>query len=292
VFPLESGIVPADHVRLTKDEVIYNMTQGVYANDPAQWVPDATGYVLDEWQKRVFRKLFKVDGKGRMSVAASHGAGKTLIAGLLTHYFLCNFIPSKVAITGPTGKQTRAQVWSYISAVWNRSVFKEDISWYRTKMAMKIAEEEWFATWLTSKEPKSIEGFHGPDDGKNLLWIVEESKGVADGVFEAIQGALSHLHNYWYISSTCGVASGFFFDTHNLKRAEWETERVPYTESSRISIEQVKKWAATWGRDSPIFRARVMAEFPEEDEKIIVPLVWYDRAIERRDEPDELEEAA
>lgn len=188
-----------------------------------------------------------------------------------------------------TGKQTRSQLWNYVSAIWHRSVFKDDIDWFRTTMSFKAAPGEWFATWLTSKEPKSIEGFHGPDDGKNLLWIVEESKGVADAVFEAIQGALSAEHNYWYISSTCGTATGFFFDTFHSKRELWENISVPYYESSRISPEQVKKWEKTWGKESSIFKARVMAEFPEEDEKIICPLSWYERAIVHS---DDMEDAA
>ena len=288
----ESGIVSVDGVRLTKDAVLGRMFDGVYANDPAQWVPDATGYVLDEWQKRAMRKLFNPNGKMRLAVAASHGAGKSHLAAIILHFFMCNYPPSICVATGPTGKQTRSQFWAKVASVWNRSVFHDDIEWYRTKMAMKGLEEEWFAVWLTSKEPKSIEGFHGPKDGENLIWIVEESKGVADGVFEAIQGALSHANNYWLISSTCGVASGFFFDCFHSKQDQWETERVPYTESSRISPEQVKKWAATWGRDSSIFRARVMAEFPTEDEKVCVPYGWYLRSVEKHEEPEDLEEAA
>lgn len=291
-------------VRLTKEQVMGRMAEGVYWEYPEQWVPDATGYILDPWQKELMRKLFigssapkgasmmswGGEKKARLSCKASHGSGKTLMSAVLTHFFLCNFFPSRVAITGPTGKQTRAQVWNYISAIWNRSVFKEEMDWYRTTMTFKISPGEWFATWLTSKEPKSIEGFHGPDEGKNLLWIVEESKGVADAVFEAIQGALSHEHNYWYISSTCGTASGFFFDTFHSKKELWENVSVPYTESSRISLEQVKKWEKTWGRDSSIFKARVLAEFPEEDEKCICPTSWYQRAVIRED--DDLEDAA
>lgn len=191
-----------------------------------------------------------------------------------------------------TGKQTRSQVWSVIAQIWNRSVFKDDLDWFRTKMAFKASPEEWFAIWLTSKEPKSIEGFHGPDEGKNLLWIIEESKGVEDKVFEAIQGALSCEQNYWYISSTCGIAHGFFFDTFHSQKELWENVSVPYYESSRISPEQVRIWKKTWGEDSSIFRARVMAEFPEESDKIIVPNSWYLRAVVRNDDDDDMDDAA
>lgn len=281
-------------VRLKKEEVIERLSMGVYAKDPAQFTPDSTGYVLDEWQKRAICKLFKPGGKAKLAIAASHGVGKTFMTAIILHHFLWNFIRSKVAITGPTGKQTKAQVWTYVSEVHSRSVFKEDMIWQKTKVGVKASPEMWMATWLTSKEPKSIEGFHGPEEGENLLWAVEESKGVADAVFEAILGALSHKNNYLYISSTCGKASGFFYNCFHSKKDEWETEQIPYTESSRISTEKVEKWAKTWGRNSSIFRARVLAQFPEEDDKIIVPLSWCERALELEEDDgdDDMDEAA
>ena len=287
-------------VRLSKMEVIRRMAEGLYLEFPEQWVPDATGYVLDEWQKNIIRKLFignnpppgadifswYPEKKARLSLRAAHSCGKTFMASILTHFFLCNYLPSRVAITGPTGKQTKSQVWNYIQTVWSRSVFRDDIEMYGTTMKFRESPAEWFATWLTSKEPRSIEGFHGPNDGENLLWIVEESKTVADAVFEAIQGALSNEHCYWYISSTCGSASGFFFDTFHSKQSLWENTKVTYKDSSRISLDQIRKWEQSWGRDSSIFKARALAEFPEEDDKILVPLSWCERAI-RQPQNDE-----
>ena len=276
---------PEQGARLTKLDVIKRMQAGIYMADPAQWVPDALGLELDEWQKMSMRLLFK-GGKNRLAVAACHGSGKSMMSAVITHFFLFNFVPSKVIASGPTGKQTRSQFWSYTNDMWNRSVFKDDIFWFKTKMAVKGAEEQWNASWLTSKEPRTIEGFHGPKEGKNLLWIIEEAKGVADPVFEAIQGALSHEDNYMYISSTCGGPRGYFYRCFYDKRALWNTQRIPYTESSRISPEQVQKWKDQWGENSPIFRARAMAEFPDESDNVLVPLSFLERAVVPADDDD------
>ncbi|MDP3793596.1 MAG: hypothetical protein Q8R07_02475 [Candidatus Uhrbacteria bacterium] len=272
------AVVPEQGGRLTKIDVIKRMQAGIYMADPAQWVPDALGMELDEWQKNSLRLLFK-GGKNRLAVAASHGTGKSMMSAVITHFFLFNFVPSRVIASGPTGKQTRSQYWSYINDMWNRSVFRDDIVWFKTKMSIKGAEEQWTALWLTSKEPRTIEGFHGPKEGRNLLWIIEEAKGVADPVFEAIQGALSHEDNYWYISSTCGGPRGFFYRCFYEKRGLWHTQRIPYTESTRISLDQVQKWKDMWGENSPIFRARAMAEFPDESDNVLVPLSFLERAV-------------
>lgn len=278
-------------VRLTKEQVVERMLEGVYQEFPEQWVPDATGYILDDWQKELMRTLF-LSNKPRTSVAASHGAGKTHMSAIIINFFLANFAPSKCAVTGPTGKQTRNQLWSSVATVWNRSVFHDDFEWFKTRMYFKDPRwsEEWAAVWVTSKDPKTIEGFHGPKDGENLIWICEESKSLDDAVFESIYGALTHENNFWYISSTCGGAHGFFYDTFYSKSHLWNNIRVPYYKSSRVSKKKVDELKETYGADSSIFRARMLAEFPEEDDKIICPLSWCERAVVRNEKDDDFED--
>lgn len=282
-------IEPLQEPNLNK--VLERMASGIYAADPALWVKDALGYDLDQWQKEAMRVLFlgkryKEDavGLGRVSIRAGHGVGKTLLASIIAHYFLMNFVPSKVAITGPTGQQTRRQIWSYIHTVWRRSVFRDQIAWQATRVCVKGAEEEWNIVWMTSREPKHIEGYHGPLEGRNLLWIIEEAKGVQDAVFEAISGALSHEDNYWYVSSTCGPPRGMFYDTHHSLRHLWDTIHIPSTASPRVSMKQIEMWKRQWGEDSPIYKARVLAEFPEDEDQVICPLSWCMRAVEEQEE--------
>lgn len=272
--------------KLTKDQVLIRMADGLYLNHPEIWPLHAMGTRLDQWQKRTMAKLFTGE-KHRMSVRAGHGAGKTKLASIIVHYFLLNFIPSKVIISGPTGKQTRSQHWAYLNDAWNDSVFKDDIEWQRTKMFIKGEgnEENWFATWVSSKNPKNMEGFHGPLEGRNLLWIIEEAKGVQDAAFEALSGALSNDDNYLYISSTCGPPHGFFYRSHTSLRHMFDTEHIPSTQSSRVSEKQIDIWRVQYGgEDSPIFQARVLANFPEDSDFAIVSLAMLEKAVEQNDD--------
>ncbi len=214
------------------------------------------------------------------------------LSSRITLQFLMNYIPSLIVATGPTGKQTRSQYWALLCTAIQKSVFKDDIESLATRVFVKgdLSKEEWKAVWVTSKEPRTIEGFHGPQEGRNLLWIVEEAKAVADPVFEALSGALSHEDNFLYISSTCGPPRGHFFDSHTKLRHLYDTSHVPSTQSSRVSPQQVQKWREQWGEDSPVFKARVLAEFPEEDESAIASLSWCLRAVENQTD-DEMEAA-
>ena len=182
-----------------------------------------------------------------------------------------------------TSRQTRLQVWSYLNQIWQTNFLKDKIEWLKTKMYIKGYEESWFAAWVTSKNPKNAEGFHG----ENLLWIIEEAKAVQDAVFEGIHGALSQTNNFIYISSTCSVPSGYFYETHTSKADMWDPFKFASWESPRVSPEKIEIWRKEWGEDSPIFQARVAAEFPEESTYSIVPLSHLLRAVETDGTEDE-----
>ncbi len=209
------------------------------------------------------------------------------LSSRLAVQFLMTHIPSLIIATGPTGKQTRSQFWSYVCMAVANSVFADDIECLATRVFVKGKNaEEWKIIWVTSKEPRTIEGFHG----ENLLWIVEEAKAVGDPVFESLSGALSQENNYLYVSSTCGPPRGHFFESHTRLRHLYDTAHVPSTESSRVSPEKIQLWKEQWGEDSPVYKARVLAEFPEEDDSAIASLSWLVRAIENPND-DEMEAA-
>lgn len=184
-----------------------------------------------------------------------------------------------------TGRQTRLQFWAYLNDIWNSSVFKNDLEWQKTKMFVRGEknEENWFCAWVSSKNPKNMEGFHGPLEGRNLLWMIEEAKGVQDAAYEGLSGALSHEDNFLYISSTCGPPRGHFYKSHTTLRHIYDTMHVPSTMSPRVSKDQIETWKLQYnGEDSPIFRARVMAEFPTGSDFAIAPLEWLEDAIDSR----------
>ena len=260
--------------------ILERMREGAYLANPVLGVKDLLRIDLDPKQKEVVNALF-LGKKHMVSLRGGHGIGKTFLSGVIANLFLDIFIPSKIIITGPSSKQTRLQVWSYLNQVWQTNILRDNIEWLKTKMYVKGAEEEWFASWVPCKNPKNVEGYHG----ENLLWIVEEAKGVPDAVFESIHGALSQANNYFYISSTCSAPQGYFYETHTKKLDQWDVFKIPSWESPRVSPERIEGWIKEWGEDSPIYQARVAAEFPDEDTFTMVPLSWLLRSVE--DEEDE-----
>ena len=262
--------------------ILERMAQGTYLTNPALAAKDQLRLDLDPWQGEVIHTLLRGEKK-RVSVRAGHGSGKTFLSATIAHIFLNNYPKSRVLITGPTSRQTRLQVWSYLNEIWQTNFLREKIEWLKTKMYVKGHEENWFAAWVTSKNHKNAEGFHG----ENLLWIIEEGKSVQDAVYEGVQGALSQVNNFFYTSSTCGHPSGYFYETHTSRTDQWDTFHIPSWKSPRVSPEKIEVWRKEWGEDSPIYQARVAAEFPEESMYSIVPLSHLFRAVEGDDDDEE-----
>lgn len=278
---------------LPKSQVLRNLAEGMYLEKPSLFPRDAMGVFPDDWQAEVLDCFRLGSPVTRVSVAAGHTVGKTFLASLLAHAFMGIYAPSRVIVSGPTGKQTRLQFWAGLNSLWHRSVFMEDMQWQKTKMFVrgKRNEEEWYTAWVSSsKDSKTIEGFHGPLDGKNLLWIIEEAKAVSDNVFESLAGALSNENCFLYISSTCGAPHGHFYMSQTTLKDQYKTLQIPSTMCPRVPERKIREWEKLWGKDSPIFRARVMAEFPDEETNCIANLAWIERAIEK--EIDDFDEAA
>ena len=270
---------------LNKAQVMKNVADGLYLEYPELFIPHSTGEILEPYQREIVSCVFKPGTKKRFSVRAGHGIGKTWLSSHIAYQFMMMNPLSLIMATGPTGKQTRNQFWSYLDSAFKKSIFFNDVELLKQKIYIKGHDEDWRIIWVTSRDPATIEGFHND----NLLWIIEEGKGVEDPVYEALSGALSKPNNLLYISSTCGPPRGHFFDSHNRLRNLYHTFHIPSTESARVSPEQIAIWEEQWGgEDSAIFKARVLAIFPSFDDSYIANLADLMDAIETPEERGEL----
>ena len=51
-----------------------------------------------------------------------------------------------------------------------------------------------------------------------------------------------------------------------------------------VTLEWVEDSKRKWGEDSPIYRSRVLGEFPDNDDDVLVPLAWAEEAVRRHDD--------
>jgi phage terminase large subunit len=228
----------------------------------------------DPWQ---LEALAAMDSGSNVSIRSGHGTGKTALKAWGVIQTLTCFPFAKVPCTAPTQHQLSDLLWAEVAYWLNRSPLKGLINWTATKLTMAGYDESWFAVARSCAIPENLAGFHAP----KLRYFVDEASGVPDNIMAVVDGALTTEGSQIIMGGNPTRVSGYFFDSHHKSRASWHTVHISSEESPRVSKSYAVNMAAKWGRDSDIYRVRVLGDFPnaEADGFIALPLV--EEAVER-----------
>ena len=249
-------------------------------NNPRLFVTDVLAAEIEPWQGEALDAIARHD---RVSIRAGHGVGKTTVLAWVTLWFMLTRKPFKIPITANSQDQLRDVVWPEIRK-WHARLptalrCEIDVAAERVSLA---SSPGCFAVARTasSDNPEALQGFH--DD--NLLFLIEEASGIADIVFQVAQGSLSTPGAKILMFANPTRISGFFYESHHKLRDRWHTMRVNSEDVPRARghIEDI---ALQYGRDSNIYRVRVLGEFPTSEDDVVVPLHLCEAAVRRKVEP-------
>jgi phage terminase large subunit len=244
--------------------------------EPADWKNEPVGYLrevlkADTWQRQNEIAEAVRDCR-RVAVRSCHHSGKTFLAGGLVPWYLTAYDPALVITTAPTDRQVRKQLWGEI----NRHVRRAGLTCEVSTMEMSLGPDQ-KAYGFTTNEPDKFQGWHSP----NILFIVDEASGVGELIYQAIEGCLTGPNAKLLLIGNPTQAGGTFF----------EAFRSPLYEKFHISAHDVPErllpaaWAEerekVWGKDSPIFKVRVLGEFPPQGEDSLINLQWVEDAFDR-----------
>lgn len=264
-----------------------------YASDPVAFCRDILGYDPWERQREVLRAVVE---HPLVSVKSGHRVGKSWLAGSLALWFYCTFPDARVICTAPTATNVQGVVWRAIRQLHARSgrclaCAKADASGpvpcaHGTVIDGRPAERA--GTGLVAADLREVKGYTVRDveaicgtAGSALLFIMDEASGVADAIYEGLEGNRAG----W--TEEAGVmvrmllignptrTVGEFYDSHEHPRKKEVYHRI--TISSRDTPNAVEKrnlipglathfWVeqmvAKYGEDSAFVKVRVDGEFP------------------------------
>ena len=246
------------------------------AGEPAPW----------RWPKSDETEYVKKIG---LSIMAGQGPGKGAFAAGNIIRFLCCFPFSKLPCTGPTGHQVRDNLWAEINKWLRKSNVKEWLTWQSEKVYFTEHEgKEWFAVARTCNMKGSAEdqadtlsGFH--ED--YMLAVIDEGAGVPDPVFKPFEGTLTGICNIVLLLFNPTRSKGFAIDTQTKDRDRWVCLRWNCEESEIVSREHIEGLAKKYGRESNVYRIRVLGLPPKTGDRCLVEWDWAEDAIEREIEP-------
>jgi len=208
----------------------------------------------------------------RVSVRSGHGTGKSTFMAWAIPWFLACYFPAKVPCTAPTSHQLEDILWSEL-AKWQRVMqerfpaFGGQFEWSSGAFRLKHAPEEAFAVARTSRpeKPEALQGFHSD----HILFLIDEASGVSENVFEVAEGALSTEGAFVLMAANPTRNSGYFYDSHHKMRASWAALHWNGEESPRVSREYIENMAKKYGRQSSVFKVRVLGEFVDAPDGVI-----------------------
>ena len=267
-----------------------------FQREPDWWCEQTLGDSLWTKQREILRALADHE---KVAVASCHGIGKTWLASRAALWFLHSFCPAIVATTAPTAHQVRNLLWKEIRTAHGRLPEElRDLSRCLTTELQFLTDDgsavrpDHLAWGRSTDDQSQFQGVHGP----YLMAIVDEAAGVADEIYEALDTwAAGGVYRELLIGNPTSAEGKFYrafnnpeLNYHCIRVAVhdtpmWSGEDVP-DRVRRLLIQpaRVAEWAADWGEESPAFKSRVLAQFPEGDAtSILIPLGWIEACVAR-----------
>ena len=250
-----------------------------WSRDPLAFVREALLVQPDPWQVKVLDALRR--GVTRISIRSGNGVGKTTLLAWLAIWFpVCRY-PSKCIVTAPTSQQLYDGLWSEVRR-WLSNCPPSISGLFDIlgdRLSLKAAPAECFVSARTSRmeQPESLQGVHSA----NVLLIVDEASGVPEQVFEAGSGSMSTPGAITILASNPLRSSGFFFRTHTDLSDRWLSFRVSCFDSPRVDPVFIKEIAESFGIASARYQARVLGEFPLNEDEVLCPRALVEPALTR-----------
>ena len=229
----------------------------------------------------------------RIAWRAGHGVGKSTLLSWIISWWLLTRPFSRVIILAPAFKR---QVGKYLLPEvrkWLRNAHNNGVELPLVVKAETVEVEgynkDWFALAVQASDPGKVEGGHG----QSLCVLADEAKALSAEVIEALHGTQTDIggDRLYFMVSVPGPTSGPFYDTFRKGSDLWKLHHTSCVGSGAVSQEWVEERKTEWGENSPVYQARVLGEFPEDEEGQLFRLsdleAAQERTIERPDPEDE-----
>jgi phage terminase large subunit len=252
------------------------------AMDPVAFVRGIIGIEPEKWQREA---LEAVRDNDRVAIRSGHGIGKTAFLSWLILWWLTTRTPARIACTANTASQLSDILWAEVQK-WYRRLpegFQSVLDVKSDRIDVVGADNFAVARTARRENPEALQGFHSP----NMLFLIDEASGVDDLIFEVGEGAMSTEGAKTVMTGNPTRTSGYFYDAFNKVKDRWYTMKVASSDSSQVGKNFIEDMKAKYGEESNIFRVRVLGEWPEADDDVVIPMYLLQSATEREQTPAE-----
>jgi len=237
------------------------------------WALKDTGIYLSKDQEDFVQAVAE---HPRVAMKAGTGQGKTLAFYILVTWFLATRVQPYIPITAPTKNQLRDALWTEIARWLQISPLRHLIRWEAEKIVLIPDPLTSYAVGRTAREAQSLAGRHA----NHMLFLADEARIIKKGIFEAIEGCLtSGAENRFAMIGNPTQINGYFYDAFHEDKEDWHLMTINGEKSPRSKPEYIARMARKYGRDSDIYRVRVLGEFPKGNPDAFIQLSEVEAAM-------------
>jgi len=265
-----------------------------YVARPTDWIQAKLGEFVWSAQDAVLQSLVS---NRYTAVRSAHSTGKSHIASRAVAWWrdVHPIDDVFVVTTAPSAPQVKAILWRYIKAAKRKGSlpgyiteaevpeWKIDgrlVAWGRKPADLANAEEAGTA----------FQGIHA----RYVLVILDEAGGIPEWLWTAVDTLVTAPTNRVlaignpddpssHFEKVCRPGSGWnvikisAFDTPAFTGEDVPDELLEVL----VGPDWVEERKRSWGEDSALYTSKVLAEFPEVSDDLLIPVSWVRAAIER-----------
>ena len=221
----------------------------------------------------------------RVAVKSGNGLGKGFCAAVAVLWFLHYYNPAIVLSTAPTFRQVRHILWRQIRQLHRRATQVLDGKILDTRW--ELAEDR-YALGFSADTADQFQGFHSP----NMFIVVDEAEGVSDEIYEAIEAVMTSDGSRLLLIGNPTTVSGVFRRAFYEESSLYHNITISALDSPNVATGRVvipglttARWVNErkniWGEENPLYRARVLGEFPDQAADTLIKLSDIESATQK-----------
>ena len=250
---------------------------------PVAFAREVLGVEL--WAKQV-EVLNALTEHRRVAVKAGNGLGKGFCAAVALLWFIHAHQDAAIALsTAPTFRQVRHILWRQIRRLYRPAA--ETLGGKMLDTRWELSDDR-YAMGLSADSADQFQGFHSP----NVFIVVDEAEGVGDEIYEAIESVMTSADPLLLLIGNPTTMTGAFRRAFHEERQIYRAITISALDSPNVQAGRVvipglttSRWLEErreiWGEENPVYRARVLGEFPEQGENTLLKLSDVEAATRR-----------
>lgn len=249
----------------------------------------------DEWQTRVLKDIGHhmqkvaaglVDENATfVAVRSGNGVGKSALIAIVIQWFMSTRPLTAGVVTAGTERQLSTKTWRELFKWHNLLLNKDWFEWNARSYRLKSKGTLWSCEAIPWSET-SYTSFQGTHEG-HVLEIMDEASGIADLIWEAVDGAFTTRGGLRIVFGNPNEPSGRFAECFARFKHRWLTYTVDARTAKAADKQNIKQWLEDYGEDSDFFRVRVRGLPPRQAANRLITADMWEKAVNRTDIEEE-----